>query len=82
VSFLPRVPRRLPLDKMLRGRLSARQIAGRCLVVLGASLFAIGFIGSVSGAITLPYDRHHIFTQVVGLVAVATGFSWASGERR
>ncbi|MEU0108403.1 hypothetical protein ABZ313_24000 [Streptomyces sp. NPDC006251] len=45
------------------------------LTPLGLFLFALGFIGSQTGFTVLPFDPHHIGTQVGGLVLAFVGLS-------
>ena len=78
MSFRLRLPRALPADRMLRDRLTPRQVAGRVVAIFGAILFAAGFIGNASGAFALPYDQHHVFAQIGGLAAVVTGLNMTS----
>ncbi|WP_327432905.1 hypothetical protein [Streptomyces sp. NBC_01236] len=45
------------------------------LVPLGLFLFALGFIGASTGLTVVPFDPHHIGTQVAGLVLAAVGLT-------
>ncbi|UQA91143.1 hypothetical protein [Streptomyces halobius] len=43
------------------------------LLPLGMLLVAIGYLGAVTGVTMVPFDPHHIGTQIVGLVLAFIG---------
>ncbi|WP_043732138.1 hypothetical protein [Streptomyces zinciresistens] len=43
------------------------------LLPLGLLLVAIGILGATTGLTVVPFDPHHIGTQVVGLVVAFAG---------
>lgn len=68
----PSVPRRR------RRRLGWRRRVGWPVVVGGGLLALYGYVGATSGYISLPFDRHHVLSQIVGLVLVVLGIRWAT----
>jgi len=49
-------------------------------VVLGVRLFLYGYIGAATGLISLPFDRHHVASQIAGAVVAVLGLRWATSE--
>lgn len=70
-------------------RLESRRQSGRSwrqrlsvpLAVSGGVLFVVGYLGATMGFTVLPFDPHHVFTQVFGIVLGFVGLSWI-GTRR
>ncbi len=58
-----------------------RQRLGVPLAVFGAVLFLVGYLGTTTGTTVLPFDRHHVLTQVGGFLIGFVGLSWI-GTRR
>jgi len=50
------------------------------VVAVGVLLALYGFVGATTGAITLPFDRHHVASEIVGLLLVVLGLRWATWE--
>jgi hypothetical protein len=48
---------------------------------LGLAVFVVSFIASSAGVVVLPFDRHHVFGQVGGLVLAVAGLSVATRSR-
>ncbi len=42
-------------------------------------LFGYGYLGATTGLVSLPFDRHHVASQLVGAV-LAVGLRWALSE--
>lgn len=59
-------------------RTGLRKRLGWPLAALGLVLFLIGMVGARSGLVTLPFDQHHILSQVAGMTVVAVGIGWAT----
>lgn len=59
-------------------RTGPRERVGWLLVAAGVALFLVGSIGARSGLVTLPFDQHHILSQLIGLTVAVLGFSWAT----
>ncbi len=57
-----------------------RRWFGWSLVVLGVRLFLYGYIGAATGLISLPFDRHHVASQIAGAVVAVLGLRWATSE--
>ena len=57
-----------------------RTIVGSIIAVLGVALFALGNVAS-RGGIALPFDRHHVFTQMGGLLLSVYGLVFATRRR-
>jgi hypothetical protein len=68
----PSVPRRR------RRKLGWRRRVGWPAVALGALLAIYGYVGATTGAIVLPFDRHHVMSELGGLVLVVLGLRWAT----
>ncbi len=45
------------------------------LIAGGAVLFVLGWVGAATGAIVIPFDQHHILSQLVGLGMLMVGLS-------
>lgn len=67
-------------DRMLRRETDWRKRVGWVLAVLGGIAFIGGNIGARTGAIFLPFDPHHIYTQIGGAIVGMTGLMWALGR--
>lgn len=69
-------------DRMLRrGRETDwRKRVGWVLVALGGVAFIGGNIGARTGLMFLPFDPHHMFTQLGGAAIGMTGLMWALGR--
>ena len=48
---------------------------------LGMVVFFVGWIGAQTGAIAVPGDRHHVFSQFVGLGLIGIGVRIGSGPK-
>ena len=46
------------------------------MAIGGAGLFVAGQIGSFAGVRILPFDQHHVFSQIAGFLLAVTGLSW------
>jgi len=70
------------IDKPARGQRRWRswRRAGWALVALGVLLFGYGYVGATTGLISLPFDRHHVASQIVGAVLAVVGLRWALSE--
>lgn len=66
-----RLPRRERPPTSWRNKLSVP------LAVAGGALF----LGSYLGVVALPFDQHHVVTQIVGLGVAIIGLGWI-GTRR
>jgi hydrogenase/urease accessory protein HupE len=44
-------------------------------IPLGVALFLTGLVGARTGAIALPFDEHHIWSQVLGLGLLLFGLT-------
>ncbi|MGH2726900.1 MAG: hypothetical protein ACRDKS_07965 [Actinomycetota bacterium] len=53
-----------------------RRRMGWTLAIIGGALFLIGQIGSRTGALSLPFDRHHLISQVGGFFLLIRGLTW------
>ena len=71
-----RAERRCALDRRPFGRMRRR--LGWPLAALGITLFAASYLGAVTGADILPFDRHHVIGQLGGGLLAMVGFSWAT----
>lgn len=60
------------------GRRRWRRRIGWPLVALGALLFLYGYVGATTGLVSLPFDRHHIASQIAGGVLAVLGLRWAT----
>ena len=70
-------------DRMLRKRSAEpdwRKRIGWALAVAGAVLFVGGNIGARTGITFLPFDPHHMYSQVGGGIVGITGVMWALGR--
>jgi hypothetical protein len=54
-----------------------RQRVGWPLAAIGAALFILGQVGSRTGFVSLPFDRHHVISQVGGFFLAIRGLTWA-----
>ena len=54
-----------------------RRRVGWPLVALGVLVFAYGYIGATTGLVSLPFDRHHVASEITGVVLVLRGLIWA-----
>jgi len=45
------------------------------LIAVGVLLFAYGYIGATTGLASLPFDRHHVGSEITGVVL--RGLIWA-----
>ena len=57
-----------------------RRRVGWPLVAVGVLLFAYGDIGATTGLVSLPFDRHHVASEITGLVLVLRGLIWALSD--
>jgi hypothetical protein len=57
-----------------------RRRAGWPLIALGVLLFVYGYLGATTGLVSLPFDRHHVASQLVGAVLAVVGLRWALSE--
>ncbi len=70
-----------PSSRRPRGRWGNwRRRVGWPVVAVGVLLALYGFVGATTGAITLPFDRHHVASEIVGLLLVVLGLRWATWE--
>ncbi len=69
-----RAQRRLVLSPLAR----RKRLLGWPIVAIGAVLFVATQVANYSQHILLPFDRHHFFGQVGGLMFVVLGVSWAT----
>lgn len=51
--------------------------AGWPIAAFGAALFLYGQIGSRTGIRWIPFDPHHVYSQVVGFLLAIVGLSWS-----
>jgi hypothetical protein len=58
---------------------AVRSRIGYSLVVLGLVLFLVGNIGARTGLVILPFDPHHVYTQLGGAVLAIVGLALATG---
>jgi hypothetical protein len=63
-----------------RRRRRWRRRAGWPLIAIGVLLFAYGYLGATTGLVSLPFDRHHVGSQLVGPVLAVVGLRWALSE--
>ncbi len=57
-----------------------RRPAGWSAVAVGALLFLYGYLGATTGLVSLPFDRHHVVSQIIGLVLAVVGLGWATSQ--
>lgn len=57
---------------------SPRRLAAWALAALGLALFLVGNIGALTGLITLPFDQHHVLTQLGGGAVAIVGLGVAT----
>jgi hypothetical protein len=57
-----------------------RRRVGWPLVALDVLLFAYGYIGATTGLVSLPFDRHHVASEITGLALVLRGLIWALSD--
>lgn len=57
-----------------------RRRVGWPLVAVGVLLFAYGYIGATTGLVSLPFDRHHVASEITGLVLVLRGLILALSD--
>ena len=55
-----------------------RRRVGWPLCLLGFTWFAATYVANFAGVVLLPFDHHHIFGQIGGLVMGITGLVWAT----
>jgi hypothetical protein len=67
-----RAQRRLAGDSHLKRRL------GWPMALMGGGLFLAGYVGAQAGTTILPFDQHHIVSQIGGLLIGLTGVIWAT----
>jgi hypothetical protein len=78
MNRLARLGRRDPVSRALRRRPGSTRrdrILFRTLTPLGLGLFAVGAIGAKTGAYMIPFDPHHMITEIVGLAMAFTGLT-------
>ena len=78
------VPKPEQAPRLESRRQSSRSWRQRLIVPLAVSggvLFVVGYLGGTMGLDVLPFDRHHVFTQVAGIGVALLGLSWI-GTRR
>lgn len=64
-------------------RVDWRKRIGWPVCFLGLLTFLGGYIGAITGLTFLPFEPHHMLTQLGGGVIAATGLAWATrGERK
>ena len=64
-----------------RKRRRWRRRAGWPLVALGVLLFLLyGYVGTTTGLVSLPFDRHHVASQITGAVLALRGLIWALSD--
>lgn len=56
-------------------QLARDRLIMRITIPLGLGSFLLGQIGSRTGAITLPFDQHHILAQLLGGVLLFVGLT-------
>lgn len=49
---------------------------GWAMVILGVALFLMGQIGARTGFVLLPFDQHHVLSQVAGFFLAIQGLIW------
>src|SRR6266508_2361677 len=57
-----------------------RRRVGWPLIALGVVLFAYGYIGATTGLVSLPFDRHHVLSEITGVALVLRGLIWALSD--
>jgi hypothetical protein len=57
-----------------------RRRVGWPLVAVGVLLFAYGYLGATTGLVSLPFDRHHVASEITGLVLMVRGLIWALSD--
>lgn len=65
-----------------RGRPAWLGKTGWAIAIFGVLMFLVGNIGARTGVTFLPFDPHHVGTQLLGAVVIAVGFSVATGGTR
>jgi len=43
------------------------------LITSGLTLFVLARLGAATGAITIPFDQHHVLGQIAGIVLLLAG---------
>ncbi len=66
------------LPRRRHRRVGWRRRIGWPTVAVGALLALYGYVGATTGIISLPIDRHHVASQIGGLVLVVLGLRWAT----
>ncbi len=57
-----------------------RKRLGWPLCIIGVVLFVGGYVGALSGLRFLPFDQHHVFTQIGGGILAVIGLIWATTD--
>ncbi len=57
-----------------------RRRDGWPLVAVGVPLSGYGYQGATTGLVSLPFDGHHVASQLVGAVLAVVGLRWALSE--
>lgn len=60
---------------------ASRRISAWAVAALGLVVFFVGWIGAQTGAIAVPGDRHHVFSQFVGVGLIGLGVRIGSGPK-
>lgn len=64
------------IKRAQRERRDWRQRVAVPLIIAGAVWFIAGQIGARTGIMSLPFDPHHIFSQVAGALVALRGLMW------
>lgn len=70
-------PRARTPYRLRRGPPPWRTFVGWITAISGVLLFVFGYVASGAG-IEIPFDEHHILTQVAGLSLAVLGLAWAT----
>ena len=65
-------------QRRLSGGARLQRRLGWPLALGGGALFLAGYIGAQAGVTILPFDQHHVISQVGGLLVAFTGVIWAT----
>lgn len=65
-----------------RPPMSWKKRVGWAAVVVGLALFLAGNIGAVTGLRILPFDTHHVLSQLGGGLLAVIGLPWAAARER
>lgn len=57
-----------------------RRRVGWPLVALCVLLFGYGYLGATTGLVSLPFDHHHVASQIVGAGLAVARLRWALSE--